>query len=36
MRTAVLRPWLLLPEFFVVASALGLNFVDDGLRDAAE
>jgi peptide/nickel transport system permease protein len=31
-----LHPWLLTPVFFVIVSVLALNFVGDGLRDAAD
>jgi peptide/nickel transport system permease protein len=31
-----LHPWLLTPVFMVIVSVLALNFVGDGLRDAAD
>ena len=36
VQTMVLYPWLLLPGLFVVIAVLMLNFVGDGLRDAAD
>ncbi len=36
MQAVALYPWLLLPLFFIVASVLSLNFLGDGLRDAAD
>lgn len=35
-RTVVLHPWLLIPALFVIISVLVLNFLGDGLRDAAD
>lgn len=32
----ILHPWLLVPGIFVVVAILALNFVGDGLRDAAD
>ena len=32
----ILHPWLLIPGAFVVIAILALNFVGDGLRDAAD
>ena len=31
-----LTPWLLLPGLFVIVAVLALNFLGDGLRDAAD
>lgn len=31
-----LRPWMLIPALFVIATVLLFNFVGDGLRDAAD
>ncbi|MEA3345746.1 MAG: ABC transporter permease [Chloroflexota bacterium] len=36
IRSVALAPWLLMPGFFVVVTVLALNFVGDGLRDAAD
>jgi peptide/nickel transport system permease protein len=36
LRTVSSNPWLLLPGAFVVVTVLALNFVGDGLRDAAD
>ena len=35
-QTVILYPWLLIPGIFVVMAILALNFVGDGLRDAAD
>jgi peptide/nickel transport system permease protein len=35
-QTVILYPWLLLPGVFVIVSILALNFVGDGVRDAAD
>lgn len=34
--SVALRPWLLLPSFFVIITVLMFNFLGDGLRDAAD
>ena len=36
LRSVALAPWLLLPGVLVVITVLCLNFVGDGLRDAAD
>ena len=36
VRTISLYPWLLLPAVFVIITVLAINFVGDGLRDAAD
>lgn len=36
VRTLSLAPWLLLPGLLVTIAVLALNFVGDGLRDAAD
>lgn len=36
IRTVALTPWLLIPGIFVIIAVLSLNFVGDGLRDAAD
>ena len=36
IRTVSTAPWLLLPAVAVVLAVLSLNFVGDGLRDAAD
>ncbi len=36
VRTISLHPWLLLPALFVIVVVLAINFVGDGLRDAAD
>ncbi len=36
VRTVATAPWLLLPAVAVVLAVLSLNFVGDGLRDAAD
>lgn len=36
IQTIALAPWLLLPGLFVVVLVLSLNFMGDGLRDAAD
>lgn len=36
MQAVSLYPWLLLPLIFIVVSVLSLNFLGDGLRDAAD
>lgn len=36
IRTVALTPWLLIPGIFVIVAVLALNFVGDGLRDAAD
>ena len=36
VQAVILHPWLLIPGIFVVVSILALNFVGDGLRDAAD
>ncbi|CAA9575531.1 MAG: ABC transporter, permease protein 2 (cluster 5, nickel/peptides/opines) [uncultured Thermomicrobiales bacterium] len=36
VRTVATAPWLLLPGLAVVAAVLSLNFLGDGLRDAAD
>ena len=35
-RTVALHPWLLIPGLFVIVTVLALNFLGDGLRDAAD
>ena len=36
VRTLADAPWLLLPGVAVVVAVLSLNFLGDGLRDAAD
>jgi len=36
LRSVALAPWLLMPGAFVVVAVLSLNFLGDGLRDAAD
>lgn len=36
LRSVVLAPWLLTPGIMVVVAVLALNFLGDGLRDAAD
>lgn len=36
VRSVATAPWLLLPGLFVVIAVLSLNFLGDGLRDAAD
>ncbi len=36
VRAVATAPWLLLPGFAVIAAVLSLNFLGDGLRDAAD
>ncbi len=36
LRSVALAPWLLLPGVFVIITVLALNFLGDGLRDAAD
>jgi peptide/nickel transport system permease protein len=36
VNTVATAPWLLWPGFFVVLAVLSLNFLGDGLRDAAD
>jgi peptide/nickel transport system permease protein len=36
LRSVVLAPWLLTPGIMVVIAVLALNFLGDGLRDAAD
>lgn len=36
IRTVATAPWLLFPGLAVIAAVLALNFVGDGLRDAAD
>lgn len=36
VRAVAMAPWLLTPGAFVVIAVLCLNFVGDGLRDAAD
>jgi len=36
LRTVALAPWLLLPGVFLVITVLAMNFMGDGLRDAAD
>jgi len=36
IRSVVIAPWLLLPGLAVVVAVLALNFMGDGLRDAAD
>ena len=36
VRSVALAPWLLAPGLAVVAAVLSLNFLGDGLRDAAD
>jgi peptide/nickel transport system permease protein len=36
IRTVSTAPWLLLPGAAVVIAVLSLNFLGDGLRDAAD
>jgi peptide/nickel transport system permease protein len=36
VRSVATAPWLLLPGFAVILAVLSLNFLGDGLRDAAD
>ena len=36
VRTVVQNPWLLIPGLFVFTVVLAFNFLEDGLRDAAD
>ncbi len=36
LQTVALAPWLLIPGIFVVVLVLSLNFMGDGIRDAAD
>jgi peptide/nickel transport system permease protein len=36
VRSIALAPWLFLPGLAVVVAVLALNFLGDGLRDAAD
>jgi peptide/nickel transport system permease protein len=36
IRSIATAPWLLIPAIAVVVSVLALNFLGDGLRDAAD
>ncbi len=36
VQTVALHPWLLLPALFVIVAVLAINFLGDGLRDAAD
>jgi peptide/nickel transport system permease protein len=36
IRAIATAPWLLIPALAVVVSVLALNFLGDGLRDAAD
>ena len=36
IQTVILRPWLLIPGIFVVVIVLVINFMGDGIRDAAD
>ena len=36
IRSIATAPWLLIPAIAVVISVLALNFLGDGLRDAAD
>jgi peptide/nickel transport system permease protein len=36
VRVVATAPWLMLPGVAVVIAVLSLNFVGDGLRDAAD
>lgn len=36
LRVIASAPWMLFPAFFIVLTVLALNFVGDGLRDAAD
>lgn len=36
IRSVATAPWLLLPGLFVAAAVLALNFLGDGIRDAAD
>ena len=36
IRSVATAPWLLLPALAVVTAVLSLNFLGDGLRDAAD
>jgi peptide/nickel transport system permease protein len=36
VQTIALHPWLLLPALFVIIAVLAVNFLGDGLRDAAD
>ena len=36
VQTVALAPWLLIPGIFVVVLVLSLNFMGDGIRDAAD
>ena len=36
VRAVITAPWLLLPAVAVITAVLALNFLGDGLRDAAD
>jgi peptide/nickel transport system permease protein len=36
LRPVALAPWLLLPGVVIIVTILALNFLGDGLRDAAD
>ena len=36
VKSVALAPWLLIPGLFVIVAVLSLNFMGDGLRDAAD
>ncbi|HLH75017.1 MAG TPA: ABC transporter permease subunit, partial [Chloroflexota bacterium] len=36
VRAVATAPWLLIPAFAVVITVLAMNFLGDGLRDAAD
>ena len=36
VKSVALAPWLLIPGIFVIVAVLSLNFMGDGLRDAAD
>ena len=36
IRSVALAPWLLLPGVIVIVTVMALNFLGDGLRDAAD
>ena len=36
VKSVALAPWLLIPGAFVITAVLSLNFMGDGLRDAAD
>lgn len=36
LQTLALYPWIMIPGLFIVVTVLAINFVGDGLRDAAD